>query len=132
MTPEFDVTPREGDRRGWAVAATYAAGLVAAAALVAGSRLVVGDALYGATLPWLLVGTPPVVAALATLRGGGLAASLVIGLLPAVLFAAFVFFAPADDPLVGSALVAGVCLAGSVTGFAVGYAARDLLRLFQG
>ncbi|WP_254542994.1 hypothetical protein [Halomarina pelagica] len=120
----------EADHRDWFVTGVYAAALVVVAVVVVASRLVIGTLLYGAVLPWLLVGTPPLASLVSAARGGGLIESVVIGLLPATLFAVF---AVATDPLVDALLVVGgVCLAGAAVGFVAGYAGRELLRLYQG
>ncbi|WP_254536649.1 hypothetical protein [Halomarina litorea] len=117
------------DTRQWFVSGLYAVGVLCIVAVVVLPGGAVGDTLYREVFPWALLGTPPVVSAISAGRGGGLAESLAIGVVPT---AAFALFGRSEALVVGTTgTVAAICLGGALVGFVAGYAGRELLRLFQ-
>ena len=119
----------ESDTREWQLSAAYAVAvlaLVVAVALLGGG---VGRTLSRSVLPVVLLGTPPLVAALSALRGGGLLESIAIGVVPP---AAFVLSGRPESLAVGTAgTVATLCLGGALLGFLAGFACRELVALFR-
>lgn len=126
---EASLTPFRGAEEGhdWFVPAVYAVSvlcLVVLLVLLGGS---VGEAIYGGLLPWLLVATPPPVAAINGVRGGGLPESVAIGATPLLAFALLGWGTLTVGTL---SRIAAVCLGGSLTGYVAGYAVRELYRLY--
>ncbi|WP_458205063.1 hypothetical protein [Haladaptatus sp. NG-SE-30] len=122
--------------RHWSVFVGGFAGIVFVLLLVVvfgdgwGARLA-----YDLLLPVTFFYAPPVVAALSGVRGGGLLVSLVIGIVPMLLFGAMALIqpvvtgrSPGDGSLWGLALAFGIIgVVGAVVGFAVGRGVQWLL-----
>jgi hypothetical protein len=119
----------ERGTHGWYVSGVYALVVLAVVTLVVLPGGAISDALYRRVLPVVLFGTPPLVAAFSTVRGGGLLQGVVIGFVPAT---AFVLFGRPEALVVDTAgTVALICLGGALLGFLTGYACRELVRLFR-
>lgn len=118
----------DDDTRRWFVPGLYAVAVLCIVALVVLPGGAVGDTLYREVFPWVLLGTPPLVSALSAGRGGGLAESVAIGVVPT---AAFALFGRSEALVIGTTgTVAAICLGGALVGFVAGYAGRELLRLY--
>ncbi|GAA5042191.1 hypothetical protein GCM10025751_05280 [Haladaptatus pallidirubidus] len=124
--------------RHWSVFVGGFAGVVSALFLVvllgsgSGSRLA-----YDFLLPVSLFYAPPMISAISTFRGGGLLASLAVGVVPAVSFGVVSVVrqlvtgvSSADAPLWALVLGFGLIgVAGSIAGFLTG---RVILRFVEG
>ncbi|MWG34738.1 hypothetical protein [Halomarina oriensis] len=119
----------ERGTREWYVSGVYALSLLLVVSLVVLPGGALSDALYGRVLPVVLFATPPLVAGVSAVRGGGLLEGIVIGVVPSV---AFVLFGRPEALAVDTAgTVAVLCLGGALLGFLAGYACRELVHLFR-